>query len=265
MIPAAYVTQWQQSAPWPQPDMVEQDLVISRALVELFGDEHIAKHLAFRGGTALYKLYLAPAARYSEDIDLVQIDAEPIGTTIGRVRAILDPWLQKPRYEARDQSFRLTYRFDSEAGTPLRLKVEVNTREHIGYLSKVPFSVQNRWFNGAADITTFGLPELLGTKLRALYQRRKGRDLFDLDYALRTSDVDPEQVVEMFVKYVAASGLHISTADFLANLERKRGDRQFAEDIVPLLRAGIHYDVNSAAEEVARKLLLSIDAAWQRA
>lgn len=78
MIPAAYITEWQQTAPWSQPDMVEQDLIISRALLDLFGDEHIAEHLAFRGGTALYKLCLVPAARYSEDIDLVQVDAEPI-------------------------------------------------------------------------------------------------------------------------------------------------------------------------------------------
>lgn len=75
MIPAAYITEWQQSAPWQHPDLVEQDLVISRALVELFSDDRISQHLAFRGGTALYKLCLLPAARYSEDIDLVQVKA----------------------------------------------------------------------------------------------------------------------------------------------------------------------------------------------
>ena len=263
MIPTAYITEWQQTAPWSQPDMVEQDLVICRALLELFGDEHIAQHLAFRGGTALYKLCLVPAARYSEDIDLVQVDAEPIGSTLDQVRAILDPWLGKPKYDARDQSFRLTYRFDSDAGTPLRLKVEMNTREHIGDLVSMPFSVSSRWYSGAADITTFSLPELLGTKLRALYQRRKGRDLFDLDYALKHSDVDPEQVVAVFVRYVSASGLRISTSEFLGNLEQKRGDRQFCQDIVPLLRTGIDYDVNTAAEQVASALLARIDSAWE--
>lgn len=48
--------------------MVEQDLVISRALAEIYAVPEIAERLAFRGGTALYKLYLRPAARYSEDI-----------------------------------------------------------------------------------------------------------------------------------------------------------------------------------------------------
>ncbi len=263
MIPTAYITEWQQTAPWSQPDMIEQDLVICRVLIELFGDEHIVQHLAFRGGTALYKLCLVPAARYSEDIDLVQVDAEPIGSTLDQVRAILDPWLGKPKYDARNQSFRLTYRFDSDAGTPLRLKVEMNTREHIGDLVSSPFSVNSRWYSGTANITTFSLSELLGTKLRALYQRRKGRDLFDLDYALKHSDVVPEHVVAMFVRYVDASGLRISTSEFLGNLEQKLGDRQFCQDIVPLLRTGIDYDVNAAAERVANALLARVDSAWE--
>lgn len=263
MIPTAYITEWQQTAPWSHPDMIEQDLVICRALLELFSNEHIAQYLAFRGGTALYKLCLVPAARYSEDIDLVQVDAEPIGSTLDQVRAILNPWLGKPKYDARDQSFRLTYRFDSDTGTPLRLKVEINTREHIGDLVSMPFSVGSRWFSGTANIQTFSLPELLGTKLRALYQRRKGRDLFDLDYALKHSSVDPEHVVAMFVRYVSASGLRITTSEFLSNLEQKCRDRQFCQDIIPLLRTGIDYDVNAATGRVANMLLAHIDAAWE--
>lgn len=121
--------------------MVEQDLVISRALIDLFSDPHVAQHLAFRGGTALYKLHLMPAARYSEDIDLVQVDAEPIGLTLDRIHTILDPWLGKPKYDSGRQSSRLSYRFESESGSPMRLKIEMNTREHIGNLVKLPFAV----------------------------------------------------------------------------------------------------------------------------
>lgn len=71
--------------------------MISRALVEIFRVPHLAQRLAFRGGTALFKLHLTPAARYSEDIDLVQIAPEPIGETLDAVRAVLDPWLGEPR------------------------------------------------------------------------------------------------------------------------------------------------------------------------
>ena len=66
MIPAAYITEWRSHAPWAQNAWVEQDLIISRALVDIFGADGLADRLAFCGGTALYKLYLTPAARYSK-------------------------------------------------------------------------------------------------------------------------------------------------------------------------------------------------------
>ncbi len=78
MIPRAYITEWRNVAPWSTNAQVEQDLVISRALVELFASPLIAESLAFRGGTALHKLFLSPQPRYSEDIDLVQIKPGPI-------------------------------------------------------------------------------------------------------------------------------------------------------------------------------------------
>ena len=53
MIPKAYITEWRATAPWSQDAWVEQDLVISRALVAMFGVDEIAERLAFRGGTAL--------------------------------------------------------------------------------------------------------------------------------------------------------------------------------------------------------------------
>ena len=76
MIPRDYITAWRVHAPWANDAQVEQDLVISRALVQLFRVPDLASGLAFRGGTALYKLHLTPPPRYSEDIDLVQVRSE---------------------------------------------------------------------------------------------------------------------------------------------------------------------------------------------
>jgi predicted nucleotidyltransferase component of viral defense system len=77
VIPRDFITEWRAEAPWVQDFQVEQDLVISRALVEIFSHPLLREALAFRGGTALYKLHLKPAARYSEDIDLVQTNPFP--------------------------------------------------------------------------------------------------------------------------------------------------------------------------------------------
>ena len=91
MIPRDFITEWRAEAPWVQDFQVEQDLVISRALVEIFSHRVLREALAFRGGTALYKLHLKPAARYSEDIDLVQTKAGPAGPMMAALREVLDP------------------------------------------------------------------------------------------------------------------------------------------------------------------------------
>ncbi|MBX9804322.1 MAG: nucleotidyl transferase AbiEii/AbiGii toxin family protein [Alphaproteobacteria bacterium] len=201
MIPQLFINEWRSRAPWPLEAQIEQDLVISRALIEIFSSEYLASKLGFRGGTALNKLYISPSARYSEDIDLVQIDQEPIGNVLTELHGVLDPWLGKPKYKQGSGRVTLTYRFESEVPpiTPLKLKVEINTREHwccLG-LDKKTFNVKNDWFSGTTGITVYQLEELMGTKLRALYQRSKGRDLFDL-VAIKKSfpDIDWTKVVE---------------------------------------------------------------------
>jgi predicted nucleotidyltransferase component of viral defense system len=195
VIPRDYITEWRAHAPWVQDFQVEQDLVISRALAEIFAHPLLRSSLAFRGGTALYKLYITPPPRYSEDIDLVQVNAEPIGPVMDALRATLDPWLGKPQWKQTEGRVALNYRFGSEDTPPLRLrlKVEINSREHFALFERasVPFTVSSRWYTGSADISTYHFDELLGTKLRALYQRRKGRDLFDLAIALKNPGVDP--------------------------------------------------------------------------
>ncbi|MEZ5284690.1 MAG: nucleotidyl transferase AbiEii/AbiGii toxin family protein [Vicinamibacterales bacterium] len=164
MIPLDYITEWRSQAPWVDDAQVEQDLVISRALVEIFGHPLLAESVALRGGTALSKLHLLPPARYSEDIDLVQTAAEPAGPMMDALRAVLEPWLGKAKWKQGEGRLTFYFRFTAE-GTPvpLRLKVETNTREHFALygLRKAPFAVSSRWFEGACDIQTYELDELL--------------------------------------------------------------------------------------------------------
>ncbi len=57
--------------PWPEPYQVEQDLLLCLAMHAIFEDRFLSSQVAMRGGTVLHKVHLSPAARYSEDIDLV--------------------------------------------------------------------------------------------------------------------------------------------------------------------------------------------------
>lgn len=259
MIPQSYITAWRKQTPWQENYQVEQDLIIQRVLIALFSDEFIRNRLAFRGGTALHKLYLAPAARYSEDIDLVQVKAEPFGTVIDRIRAQLS-FLGKPRIKQKEHNNAIVYSILSEDDVPMKLKIEVNTREHFSVygLKDIPVSLDSEWDKGRALVLTYELNELLATKLRALYQRKKGRDLFDLFYALNNADVNVEKVIEAFKHYMNEEGNNIKQKDFLENMKRKIEDADFIGDMNGLLRQGIKYNINKAYEVVKTEILEKI-------
>ena len=99
MIDRKSIMQWGETHPWNNKAFVEQDLVICRALVAIYSDPFLSNVLAFRGGTALHKLFLAPQVRYSEDIDLVQIVPGPIKPIVERLDKALE-WL--PKKQIRD-------------------------------------------------------------------------------------------------------------------------------------------------------------------
>jgi predicted nucleotidyltransferase component of viral defense system len=249
MISAAYVQEWKQKAPWPRNDQVEQDLIICRALVEIFSHPGLADNLAFRGGTALFKLHLPPA-RYSEDIDLVQVHPGPIGPVMSALQEKLNGWLGTPKRKQGEGRVTLTYRMTSEAGMPLRLKVEINSREHFTVLGleKRAFDIRSRWFSGSTSILTYPLDELMGTKVRALYQRKKGRDLFDLWMVLTTTKALPERVIDCFLRYMEKEGHRISRAEFERNLLAKLDNPGFLGDVGPLLMDAGAYDAHRAVD-----------------
>jgi len=259
MIPRAYIDAWRAHAPWRSDAQVEQDIIICRALVEIFRHPVLSQQLVFRGGTALHKLFFSSPRRYSEDIDLVQIEAGPIGPIFDGLRETLEPLLGKPRRKQGPGVVTLTYRMDSEIPPvkPLKLKVEINSREHFAVLGSHPqsFAIESPWITAQCDIATFKLEELLGTKLRALYLRRKGRDLFDLWLGLTEADADPDGIVECFRRYMANTGLTVSRREFELNLAAKREHPGFATDLADLLPVGIDYDFESGFAVVEHELL----------
>ncbi len=261
MIPKAYITEWKKFAPWKSDYQVEQDLIIERALFEIFSHPDLNSRLAFRGGTALHKLYLPPAARYSEDIDLVQVNQEPIGDILSLLRNQLS-FLGKANFKPAKHNNTLSYKIQSEFEPVinLKLKIEINTREHFSVFGfqKIERSVNSQWFAAKYSITTFTIEELLATKLRALYQRRKGRDLFDLWYADQKHKLEIKNIIEGFHKYISNDGLTISSTDLITNVEEKLKDNEFNGDIAGLIRPEIIYNGNEAWDKVKNKVIINL-------
>jgi predicted nucleotidyltransferase component of viral defense system len=243
MIPAMNIVAWGRTVPWVEQRQVEQDLIISRALVELFSDPFLRNELRFRGGTALNKLHFPKSLRYSEDIDLTRTNAGPIGHVLDRVRQILEPWMGRAQFDQSKIAPKLRFRMtaeDQSSPAPIRVKIEIHTRERTAYDPPcfVPFPVNNPWFTGKAEIATFSKEEILATKLRALLQRDKGRDLIDLAHAKTVfSDLDVARTVACFGQYLDAAGDAISRAQAEERMFAKLDNDDFLADVRPLLAA----------------------------
>jgi predicted nucleotidyltransferase component of viral defense system len=241
MIPMMNIIAWSNVVPWAEQRQVEQDLIISRAIIELFSEPFLREQLRFRGGTALNKLHFPAPIRYSEDIDLVRTATGPIKPIVDRIRERLEPWLGPAGFDRSTIAPKLKFRVPAEdpaAAALIRLKLEINTSETEAYDAPqtLPFRVDNPWFAGEASVPTFSRPEMLATKLRALLQRDKGRDLFDISHALDVfDDLDKNRVIECFRQYLQKAQTPISRAQSEQRMFAKLNSTGFLTDLRPLL------------------------------
>ncbi|MDR1354842.1 MAG: nucleotidyl transferase AbiEii/AbiGii toxin family protein [Propionibacteriaceae bacterium] len=248
------IAAWGITHPWASAEQVEQDLLLSRAICAIASHDYLGQELVFRGGTALHKLHLPRPLRYSEDLDYVRSTGGGIGQLTG---ALLDL--------GRDLGFdvrskitehpKVYWRTTSQAGTPLRIKVEVNTHERSPALPLInqPYQVESPWWTGQAEVQTFKLAELIATKIRALYQRSKGRDLFDMWLTLTATDLDPADVLAAFDPYRPA---RYTSKAAVANLQAKLAAPDFRHDLDELAaQPPVPYSPDEAAALVTELLL----------
>ncbi len=254
MIPANAITAWGVEHPWPTREQVEQDLLLSRSICAIANDEYLGNELVFRGGTALHKLHLEHPYRYSEDLDYVRTSATGIASLTGALTRVGTDLGFDVRTRI-GQHPKVYWRTTADSGVPLRIKIEVNTFERSPALpiAKHEHHVESTWWSGNALVPTFRPAELIATKIRALYQRSKGRDLFDLWLALDSLRLDPAEILAAFRPY-HPTGLTAAKAQ--ENLARKLDDTSFRRDLDPLVSAWPEgYDVETAAAAVSSLLL----------
>ncbi len=259
MIPSQNIIAWSHVAPWAERRQVEQDLIISRAIIEMFSDEFLSTELRFRGGTALNKLHFPKPQRYSEDIDLVRTSHGEIKPILRRIREILHPWLGEASFRQSWIAPKLTFQVEAEdGGPPLRLKIEINTRETEAFDGPQSFThaVENPWFSGRTELPSFSNEEMLATKLRAMLQRDKGRDLFDLSHALTVfDDLDGARVTELLERYLALQDQTLSRAQAEERMLSKLANPGFLVDIGPLLSAD---DAEKLTDEMTKSAFASV-------
>lgn len=260
MIPAAAVTAWSVGAPWPTRTQVEQDLLLSRLICEIANHPYLGEELVFRGGTCFHKLHIHPARRYSEDLDYVRSSAGGIKEFTTAMTALGEQLGCRVSTEvgANPKVHLLT---ESVEDLRIRIKVEVNTHERspADPIALTPYEVVSPWWSGRADVRTFSTRELIATKIRALYQRKKGRDVFDMWLALTELGLTGDDLLAVFTPY-RPEGLTAAVAT--ANLRAKLRDEGFRRDLEPFIAgppAG--YNIDVAAEMLIEQVLSKIPKA----
>lgn len=236
MIPAPVLTQWRQRAPWGEDLQVAQDLLLSLLAIRVARHPTLSDALLWRGGTALHKLHLDRARRYSEDLDYVLISRTSHTAVADALKAIvarLD--MQCDRDEVSSTRIKLWASVDvPAAGGAVRIKFEVNCADADPCLDllHLPYEVQTRVWDEETEILTYQTPELIGTKFRALAQRRKGRDLWDLWFARRQLPIDDEILASAADHYLAHEG--ITPTELRQRVAAHRRDPDFGQDVEPL-------------------------------
>lgn len=282
MISRAEIIRWRAHAPWTRDSQIEQDLLLTRAMVLIFGDPFLKEQVAMRGGTVLHKVHLAPARRYSEDIDLVLVGDRPIGHITRALLRVLEPLLGKPvrnlvtQVQLAVRNFvqpskiqRIEYEFAPTVAPPSQasIKVEINYSENAPFYQIVhlPYAPPLPELDGkTVMLRSYDLDEMLGTKMRALFQRVQGRDLFDLWHAWSLSEagaptarVQPERVVAAFSDYMRRENTVVTRAEYDTELASKLRMPMFRNDMAAMIHADVKgYDVDQAAE-VVRSVFLS--------
>jgi predicted nucleotidyltransferase component of viral defense system len=279
MIPLREIAAWRAHAPWPNDMQVEQDLLLTRAMGTIFADDFLRGQVVMRGGTVLHKVHLAPAARYSEDIDLVLVGDRPPDHVEKALNRVLHPLLGAPRtnmwakvvlavrnWTMPSEILRLEwfYRPTFSAQEEAKLKIEVNCTERTPFYDVVdlafapPVSETEKIL-----LRSYDIDEMLGTKMRALLQREQGRDLFDLWWALHLSGqgqaqhaVDPDRVVAAFNHYMEREGSVVRRDQFRELLDQKLTLRKFRHDMDAMLRPGLPpYEIDAAKAAVDQMLV----------
>jgi len=257
MIPYNTITAWSVLHPWSTREQIEQDMLLSKAICEIFSNETLTSELVFRGGTALNKLILKEPYRYSEDLDFVRTTSGGIGKIMQELTVLG----QAAGYQVKTkigQFPKVYWHAKSQTGLDLRLKIEINTYERSSVLPiiTIKHAIQSDWYSGEAYVKMIQFEEIAATKLRALYQRSKGRDLFDLWLLTTEVEIDTSLVCSVFSSYRPNGYTGKKAID---NLEAKVSNSGFRSDIDNLISAKMNtYNPDRAAEIIVNTYLMNI-------
>lgn len=177
-------------------DVVEKDYVLGWVLWGIGSDPELSTTWVFKGGTCLKKCYIE-TYRFSEDLDFTVLeegpaDGDEVITALTRVldrvgqESGIDFSVRAPvchtRIAGRASEARIYYRGPRQAPTEASIKFDLTKEESVvrppvlrpiahGYPDALP---------APAEVRCYGFEEVFAEKLRAMGERSRPRDLYDI-------------------------------------------------------------------------------------
>jgi predicted nucleotidyltransferase component of viral defense system len=149
--------------------------------------------------------------------------------------------------ERRYEQTRIKARYKTVAGPMRSFKIEISHVERFPIVSPVMKQVKTP--DGLADVITYTLEELTATKLRALLERFKGRDIYDLFFI---SQLKPHPTVtrKMFLYYFYRSRKVFNPKVHYKNLAKKYESGNYIDDVSAFVKPAVTFDLARAAQKV---------------
>ncbi len=198
------INDWQKSAPWREQDHVLQDLVLSRLIVESSNDSQMRRRLVLHGGTCLHKIWHDTPQRYSEDLDFLCVKPWHLPFVMRRMKKLMHKaGLSGIRYNFWGYPSIVA---SGLGGYEMNLKVDFNPtmrasrRAFINRSSRGSLTVESDWYRGEAPhIPCASVTDILASKIAAVFDRSKPRDLADLCTGIAAGLTDKDKVAEAYI------------------------------------------------------------------
>ena len=228
LIKKEQIIEWGEKEKFQQDEHAEKDLYIEFFLKVITENKLLLKHLIFKGGTALQKIHLEKSLRFSEDIDFEHRINKEIEHTLNEIKLIFEKANLNIKIKRKKNNYEISFLYQSKAiKKPNKLKIEISDREDfsiLGYTRKL-LPINNVCFSSNVMISTYDINEILSQKTRALYQRNKGRDLYDLFVSQSHPDFDIEKIAQCFIRHMtdekSGNSIMPTEKDFILSLKRK--------------------------------------------
>jgi predicted nucleotidyltransferase component of viral defense system len=232
----------------------ELDYRLVKALEVFYSDQFLSKRLCMKGGTAINKLYLGETSRLSVDLDFNHLGPKEDVLKERRVlREKIVEVLKKQdnsyefHSERRYEQTRIKVRYQTVAGPTRSFKVEISHVERFPIVSCVKKSAKSP--EGLVDVITYTLEELTATKLRALLERFKGRDIYDLCFISQLNP-DPTVTRKMFLYYFYRARKIFNPKIHYRNLTKRYESGNYVDDVSAFVKPTVKFDLVEAAQHV---------------